>query len=897
MRNGAPPHVHFADPTPLNRTHAFLQMPVGRTVFPALLSRYFAVKPRYSAWIASFCAGHGGECSGMGAAISKASALSETTQGLACWSLRLFGGFELGALPRGERVVLPGKRERILLAHLALSPNYRQSRRKLAALLWDDATDETLLDNLRACVWKLRKTLGDTDHRLIVSDGDDIALDAGAFDVDVWMFCHLIRSGELEVAANLYAGALLDGVDIDSERYEAWRRTEASRYRDHASGVLDQLMTQFAGRGDTEQAIEAGLRILQLEPLHEAAVRKLMRLYAENGRRDSAIQLYRTLADELKTELDAQPEPATRAMLTEIAHSGEGQRVNAALPTAVTPGDRPAPSSPIVPFYDSSLERPVTQPSLQPSARLAAVSPIGRPWRWKTRSLRRPVAGAFAAIVLFLLYHFIPSVTAQFQPAAPAASPKASISVAVLPFVNLSSDKEQEFFSDGMTEEITAALAKVPDLRVVARTSAFEFKGKSVNAKTLGDQLGATHLIEGSVRKDGNRLRITAQLIRAGDGTQLWAEDYQRELTDVFAIQEDIAHAIAASLRVPLGLTHSPDVIANRSISPESYEQFLRAKALVRTRGPKSLTEAVGLLEQVVAHNAEYAPAWALLGQAYAVLPDYMPAYFIADASALRPLVQGSLPKAESAARRALELDPRNAQGYLALALAAAMQFRWVAAEDLYSRALALDPNDPDALHHYSNMVAAVGRVTEALALRRKLQALEPFVPVFSADTADIMWLNGEDQAAIGILRNLHHGFKLSRIDAAAGRFRQATDDLISMQAGLPPELADNTIRVLRTAPRAAPPADATLNLGVFSFAYEYAGAPERALLHQEANAEAGYLDTYNIFVLWHPSYHSLRKTKRFKALARKLGLVEYWRAKGWPPQCRSTTGDDFECD
>src|ERR1017187_10385797 len=130
---------------------------------------------------------------------------------------------------------------------------------------------------------------------------------------------------------------------------------------------------------------------------------------------------------------------------------------------------------------------------------------------------------------------------------AAAASPKNAISIAVLPFTNLSGDASQEFFSDGMTEEITSALAKVPDLHVVARTSAFEFKDKNVNIKAMGQELGATHLIEGSVRKVGNRLRITAQLIKADDGTHIWAESYDRDLIDIFAVQEDIARAITAS--------------------------------------------------------------------------------------------------------------------------------------------------------------------------------------------------------------------------------------------------------------------------------------------------------------------------------------------------------------
>ena len=159
-----------------------------------------------------------------------------------------------------------------------------------------------------------------------------------------------------------------------------------------------------------------------------------------------------------------------------------------------------------------------------------------------------------------------------------AASPKGAISVVVLPFSNMSGDASQEFFSDGMTEEITAALAKVPDLRVVARTSAFEFKGKNIEVDKIGQQLHATHLIEGSVRKAGNRVRVTAQLIKADDGTHIWAENYDRDLTDVFAIQEDIARAITASLHMTLNLKPGENLANNRNIDPAGYQQFLHAR-------------------------------------------------------------------------------------------------------------------------------------------------------------------------------------------------------------------------------------------------------------------------------------------------------------------------------
>src|SRR5258705_7856327 len=172
--------------------------------------------------------------------MATASALDDGIEGRARWSLRLFGGFELNSLPSGERVALPGKRERVLLAYLALSPKGSQQRRKLATLLWGDASDETALDNLRTCVWALRKALGDAEHRAIASDGEDIVLDAAAFDIDALAFRRLAaQSGraDLEAAANLYSGEFVDGLAIENDEFESWRRTEIARYRDQAIDV------------------------------------------------------------------------------------------------------------------------------------------------------------------------------------------------------------------------------------------------------------------------------------------------------------------------------------------------------------------------------------------------------------------------------------------------------------------------------------------------------------------------------------------------------------------------------------------------------------------------------------------------------------------------------------
>jgi TolB-like protein/Tfp pilus assembly protein PilF len=488
---------------------------------------------------------------------------------------------------------------------------------------------------------------------------------------------------------------------------------------------------------------------------------------------------------------------------------------------------------------------------------------------------------------------------------AVASTQTGAISIAVLPFVNLSSDKEQEFFSDGMTEEITSALAQLPDLRVVARTSAFQFKNQSQDLRMVGQSLGATHLIEGSIRRAGDRIRITAQLIRADDGSHLWADNYDRELKDVFAIQEDIAQAIAGALRVPLGLKKGESLVRNATSDVNSHEQYLRAKALVRSRGgsrgAKPLADAAILLEQLVNRDPNYAPAWALLAEAYTTLPDYVSAFASGDVEELHRVVKASLPKAEAAARRAIELDPKSGDGYLNLGFTQATRFQWLAAEELYSKALMLDPDNPEGLHRYGNLLAAVGRIKDSLAMRQRLQQLEPFVPTFSANTAAILWVNGQDDAAIAMLKALPEAaraFYLAKIYAAAGRFKEAAENMQEIHSdNFPVAMVEDAVRLLRAAPAAANSPRSLPRLGELGFIYPNVGAPERLLEFHEGNVEAGYSDALNIGMLWRSSYATVRKTERFKTYARKAGLVEYWRAKGWPEFCHPTTGDNFACE
>jgi tetratricopeptide (TPR) repeat protein len=292
----------------------------------------------------------------------------------------------------------------------------------------------------------------------------------------------------------------------------------------------------------------------------------------------------------------------------------------------------------------------------------------------------------------------------------------------------------------------------------------------------------------------------------------------------------------------------------------------------------------------------------AQLAHAYGLTPNYSRNASVAE---LHRVVAEFLPKAEAAGRRAIQLDPGLADAYLALGRVQSNRGKFLPAEDFFSKALELDPNNPDSLTQYSNLLANVGRVKEALAMKQQLRTLEPYVPGFKVDVAELLWVNGQNDAAVAMFKDTPSGTgarlkDIAMIYAAMGHYNDAADVLESTDVGnIPPEMVQPAIALLRKAPASAPVSPQSLpQLGTLGFVYLYAGAPGRALESYENWAEAGYFASGGAdnALLWHPSYAPVRKTERFKAFVRATGYVEYWRAKGWPEFCHPTTGDDFVC-
>ena len=300
---------------------------------------------------------------------------------------------------------------------------------------------------------------------------------------------------------------------------------------------------------------------------------------------------------------------------------------------------------------------------------------------------------------------------------AAAAAP----SIAVLPFADLSPGKDQEYFSDGVAEEILDALTQIDGLQVAGRTSSFSFKGKSDDLRSIGEKLNVAHILEGSVRKEGNHVRITAQLVNAANGFHLWSQTYERELTGVFAAQDEIARAVVTSLRVKLQPGKSPFASGYRTAVPEAYNQYLLGRRFVDRGSPESYRSAELAFNRAVALDPAYAPAWAELSFAIFV------AELASTYDATNPVLAASSRKALEAADKAIQLAPSlpqawAARGYLRMVLT----LDWQGAHTDLERALALGPGDASTRTNSAIIRAALGRMPEAATDASRATELDP---------------------------------------------------------------------------------------------------------------------------------------------------------------------------
>jgi TolB-like protein/Tfp pilus assembly protein PilF len=492
-----------------------------------------------------------------------------------------------------------------------------------------------------------------------------------------------------------------------------------------------------------------------------------------------------------------------------------------------------------------------------------------------------------------------------FEKAETTAPPN---SIAVLPFANMSPDKDQDYFADGIAEEILNSLARIKDLEVRGRTSSFYFKGRNDDLHTISEMLNVKYILEGSVRKARNQVRITVQMINTQSNEHLWSKTYDRTLDDIFTIQEDIAKSVANSLEITLGvgeLGRDPGMTRN----VEAYDAYLAGRSLsYRTGGGGEYTaQTIEHLEQAVALDPGFATAWSDLADIYSAAANL----YIAEKA------EEYNKKAEAAVSRAITLAPDSAASLQAAAQLHERRHEWTQAEALRKKALEMSSVDVQANILYSRFLMMVGRPDDAIAYDQRAIRAEPLFPGPSLNLGLDYELNGNLDATLKQYertRELVEGISLdlesfilvlamgmndrALMEIQFEKMGMGNDDQLTPENRLghtlyslldKPLEARTTLHNLYEDPAYQNPFVHGVVIPVWA---SYFGDPELAL---KATREAKNPEIYTI---WRPIHKAMRRLPGFKDLVRDLKLVDYWRTNGnWGKFCHPVGEDDFECE
>jgi TolB-like protein/Tfp pilus assembly protein PilF len=522
----------------------------------------------------------------------------------------------------------------------------------------------------------------------------------------------------------------------------------------------------------------------------------------------------------------------------------------------------------------------------------------GTPSLLGTRTL--VVGGLLVAVGVGLSAGWVLKPGAGAGPLAEAESAGAvdvPASIAVLPFADLSPERDQEWFSDGLAEEILNLLASVRDLSVASRTSAFSFKGSPAPIPEIGEQLGVRYVLEGSVRKADDRIRVTAQLIDVRTDRHLWSQNYDRTLADVFAVQDEISAAIGEALRVQL-LGRDGEVVTATEIAPDLYEKFLQSRFLIRQRSQAALARATALLEEVVEGEPGYAPGLAQLAEALLVS-----AGGVIDSGEFERRLDRILELVD----RALSIDPRLAAAFAVRGNVAMTRNEYVGALHDFQRAIELDPDDPRSHHWLGMLYSESGHLDLGERAIAKSLRLDPENANAEGYRADLLATRGRWDDAMASARRVtelgnpygHVTGALFLLGVDPGALQHAESELrLALAKGAHPHqvpLKAIAFASGDTAALASLSDDVRANrmwLYVATTAILALERPDALLTLLEWD---DYLFDRLSALVWAADQAALRRDPRFVEFLRRQGVTDLWREIGSPPDCRAD-GDTWRC-
>ncbi len=467
------------------------------------------------------------------------------------------------------------------------------------------------------------------------------------------------------------------------------------------------------------------------------------------------------------------------------------------------------------------------------------------------------------------------------------------MSIAVLPFADLSPQGDQEYFTDGLSDELQNVLVGIEGLRVSSRTSSFAFRDSSLGIPQIAGELGVAHIVEGSVRKDGNRIRITAQLIDAATDRRLWSENYEREFVDIFAIQDEIANSIVQALSNQLGAESLPAVTVEATTDNlDAYEMYIVARELYIRR--ENLAESLRLVRSAVGLDPSFAEGWELIAALEAIAED--PAYGIWTVGVDHPAL------AKEAANRAIELNPDLS---MPLAVLGSLALRYdrdpVLALQYFDDSLRKNSKNSTAWLWRGLLFKYNGYLDEAIADFEQCLLIDPAYFNCQSFMAETYLFKGMSEKAL----QLHE-------ESGEHKYGAASPSFVSLlvrrgQREIALEIADRKMHRMG-APviewiHAIEDPEADLSVGLnrlLNWSEQVGGGielPPQMLFSFNAHDEMLEIGEMQRRMLWHPDAREFRSTPQFKQIARDRGMTAIWRSRGFPPMCRAVGDDDFTCD
>jgi adenylate cyclase len=479
----------------------------------------------------------------------------------------------------------------------------------------------------------------------------------------------------------------------------------------------------------------------------------------------------------------------------------------------------------------------------------------------------------------------------QARNEAPAAD-VAENSIAVLPFTDMSPAGDQQYFSDGIAEELLNALVRVDGLKVASRTSAFAFRGDEQNLRDIADALQVSHILEGSVRRAGNQVRITAQLIDARSDRHLWSETFDRDLDDVLAIQDEIANSIVSSMREELGLEISGQVaIASATENADAYDLYLQGRALLIARA--DLRKAAELLEQAVAIDPGFAKAWEVLGAVYFVGPSW--GYEMGDEPYALAL---------TASERALELDNKLGLPWSVIGSVGKLtdKFSYKAAMDYHQRAMVADPYNA-TIHLWAALNwGELGFIDKAIPLLQRCLEIDPAYGNCKRHLASMFLASGNEELAVKLFQEgSEDGFSGGESTfiplVLRHQGRAAASYVVGKLTSGPGFPVRDLLDILQFPERDHSAAQLRYRTRVDEFDWRNLISDPIMGAYYDFFEQAAKIVDDSFNWMWSPDLKRFRQSPEFKQLIEELGLQVYWHSDGFPPQCRPLGETDFECD